>query len=125
MCVFQEEEVVSVLNSALQQCLVLGSRDHHEWNTQLLDELIERSDHLNTRHISAFYSFDSMVSYFHYYSSSLEVSSMFFLCRASMEGPLWCQVLKQFISALETSLNEEDRFTVLPDFIRSASYLPS
>ena len=42
-----------------------------------------------------------------------------------MEGPLWCQVLKQFISALETSLNEEDRFTVLPDFIRSVLYHPS
>ena len=42
VCVCQEEEVVSVLTSALQQCLVLGSRDHHEWNTQMLDALIER-----------------------------------------------------------------------------------
>jgi hypothetical protein len=73
-----EEEVVSVLTSALQQCLVLGSRDHHEWNTQMLDALIER---------------------------------------ASMEGPLWCEVLKQFISVLESSVDEEDRLTVLPDFI--------
>jgi hypothetical protein len=75
-----EEEVVRVLRSALQQCLVLGSRDHHEWNTQMLDELIER---------------------------------------ASMEGPLWCEVLKQFICVLESSVDEEDRLTVLPDFIRS------
>ena len=37
-----------------------------------------------------------------------------------MEGPLWCEVLKQFICVLESSVDEEDRLTVLPDFIRSA-----
>ena len=40
--VLQEEEVVNVLRSALEQCLVLGSGDHHQWNAQLLDELIDR-----------------------------------------------------------------------------------
>ena len=35
-----------------------------------------------------------------------------------MEGPLWCQVLYQFITALESSLDDDDRATVLPDFIR-------
>ena len=40
--------------------------------------------------------------------------------RASMEGPLWCQVLQQFISGLEREMSEEDRATVLPDFIRWA-----
>ena len=38
--------------------------------------------------------------------------------RASMEGPLWCDVLKQFMTSLENSMNAEDRHTVLPDFVR-------
>ena len=41
------------------------------------------------------------------------------LHRASMEGPLWCQVLQLFVSALEGSMSEKDRLTVLPDFLRS------
>ena len=50
----------------------------------------------------------------------MQVVSAGLLHRASMEGPLWCEVLKQFISVLESSVDEEDRLTVLPDFIRSA-----
>ena len=41
------------------------------------------------------------------------------LHRASMEGPLWCQVLQLFVSALEGSMSEKDRLAVLPDFLRS------
>ena len=35
-----------------------------------------------------------------------------------MEGPLWCHVLQQFFTALESSLDDDERVTVLPDFIR-------
>ena len=34
--------MVGVLQSALEQCLVMGGDDHHHWNGQLLDELIDR-----------------------------------------------------------------------------------
>ena len=54
------------------------------------------------------------------YYTLMQVVSAGLLHRASMEGPLWCEVLKQFISVLESSVDEEDRLTVLPDFIRSA-----
>ena len=42
LCVLQEKEVAAVLGSAVERCLVLGSGDNHQWNTQLLDELTEK-----------------------------------------------------------------------------------
>ena len=34
--------MVSVLRSALEECLAVGSDNHHNWNRRLLDELIDR-----------------------------------------------------------------------------------
>jgi hypothetical protein len=38
----QEKSVKSVLCSALDECLTVGSNNHHQWNRQLLEELIDR-----------------------------------------------------------------------------------
>ena len=34
--------MVNVLHCALKQCMIIGSDDHHQWNGQLLDDLIHR-----------------------------------------------------------------------------------
>ena len=57
------------------------------------------------------------------YGSSGE--GAYVLCRASMEGPVWCLVLQQFMSALENSVDEDERLTVVPDFVRLVSLPPS
>ena len=43
VCHTQEKSVVNVLRCSLEECLTVGSGDHHQWNGRLLDELIDRS----------------------------------------------------------------------------------
>lgn len=42
ICHIQEKSVVNVLRCSLEECLTVGSGDHHQWNSRLLDELIDR-----------------------------------------------------------------------------------
>lgn len=98
---------MSVLRCSLEECLKVGSADHHQWNGRLLDELIDRS-----------FIYNCCIVNIHTYSIVHRCVLLAIVCRASMEGPLWCQVLQQFITALESSLDDDDRVTVLPDFLR-------
>jgi hypothetical protein len=45
----QEKSVKSVLCSALDECLTVGSNNHHQWNRQLLEEMLPFVQGINGR----------------------------------------------------------------------------